>query len=144
MLCKILALAVFGLLTRGAAAQSLDVVTPKKTVALQLADLKSKLKSYTIKIDDPVYKQVKEFDAFLLKDVFELAGLKANDKTDEVVFTAVDGYAPQHHLRNLKQPQSLFSLPGPLHAGAFRAGGRRQTNHLALALLRDLGRGRKN
>lgn len=74
------------------AANKLQVIGPDRTVTVTVKDLKSKLRIHTVKIDDPVYKKEKEFEGFDLSEVFALAG--ADGKADEIVFTAIDGYAP--------------------------------------------------
>jgi mono/diheme cytochrome c family protein len=77
-----------------AAAQNLDVITLKGPSQLTLLEMKSKLKNYTITVDDPTYKSTKVYDAFLLQDVLQLAGAEPSQTADEMVFTAVDGYSP--------------------------------------------------
>jgi len=81
----------------------LEIVAPQKTVRFTLSQLKSKLKSQIIEIDDPVYKKKMRFDGFLLSDVFQLAGFGANETGDEIVYTAKDGYAPNMPFSAIKK-----------------------------------------
>lgn len=100
-------------------AQNLDVVTPKKTTTLPLAEMKAKLKSYTVKIDDPVYKAIKEYDAFVLTDILQLAGAEAGDHADEIVFATVDGYAPNMPSAILKDHRALVAYQEHSTPGRF-------------------------
>ena len=86
----------------------LQIVTPKKSTTLALRDMRTKLKTHTVEIDDPIYKSKKSYDGFRLTDVFKLAGFAADQAADEIVFTALDGYSPnvsfeatQHHVAYL-------------------------------------------
>ena len=100
-------------------AQNLDVVTPKKTVTLPLTEMKSKLKTYTVQIDDPVYKAIKKYDAFDLKDVLQLAGVEASADADEIVFTSVDGYTPNMPFQALKDHRALIAYQEHSTPGRF-------------------------
>lgn len=90
----LLTLLIFWTSLASAKIPSLEIVTPQKTEHLSLTQLKSKLKTAVVTIEDPVFKRKMTYDAFLLSDVFGLAGLKAGETGDEVVFTAQDGYSP--------------------------------------------------
>lgn len=65
------------------------------SLKVTLAELKRKLRTFQIEVDDPVYANRRKFDAFRLEDVLALLG-QADTKTaaDEIVFQASDGYAP--------------------------------------------------
>ena len=78
------------------AAQEIEIVAPKINVKITLKEMSAKLPSYVVKVDDPVYKKPKEFDAFLLSDLLKLAGINTGAKEvgDELVLTSQDGYAP--------------------------------------------------
>lgn len=82
---------------------ALEIVTPKKSTKFALSELKKKLKSHVIEIDDPVYKKKMSFDAFLLSDVFQLAGFGADEAGDEIVYTAIDGYSPNMPFSMMKK-----------------------------------------
>lgn len=59
-------------------------------VRLDLKKLKSRITPVQVTIDDPLYLKKKKFDAFPISEV-----LKEELKSaDEIVFTALDGYAP--------------------------------------------------
>jgi mono/diheme cytochrome c family protein len=105
--------------TTAAHAQNLDIITPKKTTALPLADMRAKLKTYTVKIDDPVYKAIKEYDAFALQDVLQLAGAEAGESADEIVFGTVDGYAPNMPFALLKDHRALVAYQEHSTPGRF-------------------------
>jgi mono/diheme cytochrome c family protein len=100
-------------------AQNLDVVTPKKTVTLPLTEMKSKLKSYTVEIDDPVYKAMKKYDAFELKDILQLAGVEATADADEIVFSSVDGYTPNMPFQAMKNHRALIAYQEHATPGRF-------------------------
>ncbi len=95
---------LFGVLvlSESAASQSLEVVTPKRKWSFTLKELKEKLKVQSVRIDDPVYGMVKEFDGFSLSDVLILAGATPDGTADELVFTARDGYSPNMAFAKLK------------------------------------------
>jgi mono/diheme cytochrome c family protein len=63
-----------------------------------LAELKKKLPVQTVTIQDPVYNRPVAFDAFKFEDVLKLLkttdSSKSSDQADEIVFGAIDGYAP--------------------------------------------------
>jgi mono/diheme cytochrome c family protein len=86
-----------------AADPELEIVTPKKTLRLPLSEMKSKLTTHVVEIQDPEYKAKKSFDGFLLTDVFSLAGFSQDDEADEIVFTAQDGYSPNMGFDLLKK-----------------------------------------
>ncbi|MGZ3723626.1 MAG: c-type cytochrome [Bdellovibrionales bacterium] len=100
-------------------AQNLDVITPKKTTTLPLLDMKAKLKTYTVKIDDPVYKAIKEYDAFALSDVLQMAGAEPSDNADEIIFGTVDGYAPNLEFSVLKDHRALVAYQEHATPGRF-------------------------
>jgi mono/diheme cytochrome c family protein len=102
-----------------ASAQNLEVVSAKKTLTLTLDTLKAKLKSYTVKIDDPVYLKTMEFDAFLLSDVLQAAGVDSADRADELIFTAVDGYAPSVSFDKLKDHKAYLAYQDHATPGRF-------------------------
>lgn len=98
-----------GLWSGRAIAQNLEIVTPQKTAKFSLAELKAKLKTLTIKVDDPGYKKLKEFDVFRLEDVFQLAGAESKGRADEIVFVAVDGYSPNMPFALLKAHKAFLA-----------------------------------
>jgi mono/diheme cytochrome c family protein len=63
-------------------------------LVFSLAELKKKLAVQTITIQDPVYNHPVTFDAFNLEDVLKLLKTSGQNSADEIVFGAVDGYAP--------------------------------------------------
>jgi len=69
----------------------------QRTLTLTLPELRSKLKTVEVQIDDPVYTDVGQaplkFDAFRLEDVLALLP-KTDGTSDEIVFQAADGYSP--------------------------------------------------
>ena len=89
--------------------QTLEIAGPKQSVKFSLRELKRKLKSQSIRVDDPVYKKSMTYDAFALPEVLALAGLKAGDKADELVFTALDGYAPNMEFATLKERKAYLA-----------------------------------
>lgn len=83
-------------------AQTLDVLSSKKHASFTLNQLKAKLKVQTVEIDDPVYERKMTYDGFALADVLQLAEANADDKANEIVFTALDGYSPNMSYAQLK------------------------------------------
>jgi mono/diheme cytochrome c family protein len=91
---------------------SITLEAGAKKIQLTLSELKKKLPTQTITLDDPVYKSKKTYDAFKLDDVLKLVNPGTNDTVtnagsngssttgssagayDEIVFQAADGYAP--------------------------------------------------
>jgi cytochrome c2 len=102
---RLLSAILFGLFPAlaWAGAENLEIVSPARSIHLSLEDLKSKLKTETIEIEDPVYKKRMTYDAFPLTAVFDIAGLKSGEAADEVVFTAKDGYSPSISFEALKK-----------------------------------------
>jgi mono/diheme cytochrome c family protein len=92
----------------------LEIVAPAKTVQVSLGEMKAKLKSHTVTIDDPVYLKQVTYDAFLLSDVFRLAGFNDEDSGDEIVYTAKDGYSPNLPFSAMKKhtPYLAYSIHG--------------------------------
>jgi mono/diheme cytochrome c family protein len=73
---------------------TLTIVNGQSSREFKLSDFKKKLKVHTIELDDPVFKKRKSFDGFLLTDIFKLVGFTDQTQGDEIVLTALDGYAP--------------------------------------------------
>jgi cytochrome c2 len=78
-------------------------------LSFTLAELKRKLPSQTVTIQDPVYNRAVTYDAFNLDDVLRLLNPSQNagqnpeqSSADEIVFGAVDGYAPSMPAAKLK------------------------------------------
>jgi mono/diheme cytochrome c family protein len=106
----LVAVAAIYWVSAGAAwAVSLEVVTPGHTAKLTLEQMRGRLKIYTIKIDDPVYKSAKAFDAFLLTDILAMAHVKGQANFDEIVFTAKDGYSPNTLFDNLAKHKAYLA-----------------------------------
>ena len=79
-----------------AAAPIPDTITlqfGEKQIHLTLAELKAKLPTIQVKMEDPVYQTPRNWDAFRLEDLMKLLG-QTPASADEVVFQAADGYAP--------------------------------------------------
>jgi mono/diheme cytochrome c family protein len=72
---------------------ALTLQAGSKTIKISLTQLKKKLPTVEVQIDDPVYNGIRKFDAFSLDEVLKLLG-EASSTADEVVFQAADGYAP--------------------------------------------------
>src|ERR1019366_222030 len=73
---------------------ALQIVTPAKSHALDLRDMKAKLETHLVEIDDPIYHSRKTYDGFLLTDIFKMADFTPDQAADEIIFTAMDGYSP--------------------------------------------------
>jgi mono/diheme cytochrome c family protein len=75
-------------------------------LSFTLAELKKKLPPQTVTIQDPVYGRAVTYDAFNLDDVLKLlkdpSKPDAQNPADEIVFGAVDGYAPSMPAAKLK------------------------------------------
>lgn len=86
----------------------------KKTHSL--SELKSKLKSVTVSVNDTVYHQQKTYDGFLLNDFLALSGPIPAD-SDEIVFTAIDGYTPSIAMKKAKDhhPVLTYAEHGKSH-----------------------------
>lgn len=61
---------------------------------LTLAQLKQQLPVVQVSIDDPVYHVRKQYQAFELKALLQTYGFVLDAQADELVMTALDGYAP--------------------------------------------------
>lgn len=105
-LMKLLLLSLVTLLVMGAEAAKLELVGPSKKEVFSVDTLRSRLKMQTVKIEDPVYKAVKEFDGFLLEDV--LNQVSNGKDLDEIVFTAIDGYSPNMNANLLKKHRAYL------------------------------------
>jgi len=71
-------------------------------LSFTLAELKKKLPTQTVTIQDPVYDRAVTYDAFNFDDVLKLLKDNAQSSADEIVFGAVDGYAPSMPAAKLK------------------------------------------
>lgn len=109
------ALLVLVLFSLPAWAQKLEIITPQKTSSLSLALMKAKLKRVSVKIDDPVYGKEMEYDAFALEDVLRLGGVDLSASADEIVFVAIDGYAPNTDFAKIKNHKAFLAYG--VHAG---------------------------
>jgi mono/diheme cytochrome c family protein len=95
---------------------ALVVALPGGVKTFSLADLRAKLKSVTVTIDDPVYHAKKTFDGFRLPEVLALAGLDPKSSNDEIVFTAKDGYSPNTSFETLRAHSAVLAYQE--HGGA--------------------------
>jgi mono/diheme cytochrome c family protein len=118
---SLLQLFLFALLLPGPVvwAQMLEIISPKATVKVSLKEMREKLETHLIKIDDPVYGATKEYDAFYLPDVLQLAGADAPQADDELVLTAVDGYAPNMSFDKLKAHKAYLAYQEHATPGRF-------------------------
>ncbi len=111
---------IFFLTVNAAFAQSLNFQRGSHQSKLSLHDLKAKLHVHNVKIDDPVYGKPKSFDAFLLKEVLQLAGIGGPAQVDdEIIFTASDGYAPNTTFTQLNNHIAYLAFQEHGNAGRF-------------------------
>ncbi|MBS1962822.1 MAG: cytochrome c [Bdellovibrionales bacterium] len=92
------------------AAETLTIVVAGKETRYSVADLSKKTKATLVEIDDPVYGKKMRFDAFPLNDVLAAAGLDLASATDEIVFTAKDGYSPNVSFDRLKKYHAFLAF----------------------------------
>ncbi len=81
------------------------LVSDKKEEVFKLSELKNRLDSRTIKINDPIYGKKKTYKAFSLKEVLDLVydnEWKA-DKYSDISFHAKDGYEAVSDIPKLKE-----------------------------------------
>lgn len=90
----------------------LKVVLSGRAQTLSLAQLKKRLKSATLTVQDPVYKKEKTYEGFWLADVLKLAGM-TEAEGDEIVFTCADGYAPTLSFSKMKAHKGLVAFREP-------------------------------
>ena len=88
---------------------SISIVIPGIQKTFTLTNLKSKLKQVTVTLNDPIYHQMKTYDGFPLKDVLALVG-PIPDSSDELVFTALDGYAPTVSIKAALSHQAILTF----------------------------------
>lgn len=88
--------------------KDLTISLSGKEKTFTLKELKSKLAIQTVTIEDPVYKKQKTYDGFKLIDIFNLAGFEEKNGGDELIFTAVDGYAPNTSFENLNKRGAIL------------------------------------
>lgn len=103
------AMALLALVTQTCLAENLQIVTPQGSFDLSLEQMKADLQTHLVTIEDPVYKTTKQFDAFLLADVLQLAKIDLSAKLDEIVFTAKDGYSPNTSFENLRKHRAFLA-----------------------------------
>jgi len=111
-------LMLFALFVSLAQAQELEVNGPKKQLTLQLKELKSKLKTHVVKIDDPFTKKTETYDAFALSDVLNLAGIAGEG---QIILTCSDGYAPVMDLSYMKKHHGFIAYQEHGTHGKFTA-----------------------
>ncbi|MGE0617147.1 MAG: cytochrome c family protein [Bacteriovoracia bacterium] len=107
---KILPLVLGMCLSTLASANTLEVVIAGKSAKYSLVDLKKNLPVKTLEIDDPVYGKAKKFDAFALVDLLKHAGWDEKATTEEIVFTAKDGYAPNTTFEKIQKHKGYVAF----------------------------------
>jgi mono/diheme cytochrome c family protein len=93
-----------------AAGDEITVVLPGVEAKFSLPQLRARLKEVSVTIDDPLYKQRKTFDGFLLADLLKEAGLADTASGDEVVFTAKDGYSPNTSFGMMRAHRAIVAF----------------------------------
>ncbi|MGA7181042.1 MAG: hypothetical protein WBX11_15865 [Thiobacillaceae bacterium] len=93
-----------------AAGDAIDVVLPGVETHFSLSQLRSKLKTISVTIDDPDYKMTKTFEGFLLVDLLKEAGLSDASPGDEVVFIARDGYSPNTSFDMIRAHRAIVAF----------------------------------
>lgn len=73
----------------------LKIDLPEHVQIFSLKDLKRKLKTVSVTVDDPVYGAKKTYEGFYLSDILKQAGLTTQSAGfDELIFHCADGYSP--------------------------------------------------
>jgi mono/diheme cytochrome c family protein len=83
------------------ASDALTLTSPTHSRLVSLEELEEKLKPVIVTVYDPLYGKEKTYDGFPLQDVLKLTG-PLSSSVDEVVFHALDGYAPRISLRAIE------------------------------------------
>lgn len=103
----VLSLMLLSCASLSATPNDLTITLSGKETKLTLKELKSKLKVVTVTVEDPVYKKEKTYDGFYLNEILKLAGMDPSnvnkETSEEIVFTAVDGYSPNTSLANIQK-----------------------------------------
>lgn len=90
-----------------AAEKKVELIGPSKSISMSVDGLRSRIKTETVTVDDPVYKAKKKYDGFLLSEV--LKQVTGNgEPLDEIVFTSVDGYSPNMKAELLKKHKAYL------------------------------------
>jgi mono/diheme cytochrome c family protein len=90
-------------------AASLKLEMPARTQTVTLSELKHRVPTATLTVDDPVYKTRKTYEGFWLKDVLKSGGL-GQEGGDEVVFHCADGYSPTMPWSRLEGHRALLAF----------------------------------
>lgn len=93
-----------------AASDEVQVVLPGVEAKFTLPQLRARLKKVSVTIDDPLYKQRKTYEGFLLADLLKEAGLADTSPGDEVVFTAQDGYSPNVSFGMIRAHRAIIAF----------------------------------
>lgn len=93
-----------------AASDDIQIVLPGVEANFSLPQLRARLKEFSVTIDDPLYKQRKTFEGFLLADLLKEAGLSDAAAGDEVVFTAKDGYSPNTSFGMIRAHRAIVAF----------------------------------
>lgn len=88
---------------RTALASELSMVIDGQEQRVSLAELKRVLPVHQVTIHDPVYHQIKKFQAFELKALLTHFAVTLDPSKHELVMTALDGYAPPIAIRAVQQ-----------------------------------------
>jgi cytochrome c2 len=90
-----------------AADQKVELIGPNKSASMSVDALRSRMKTQTVSIDDPVYNSKKNYDGFLLSEVLnQVTG--SGEPLDEIVFTSSDGYSPNMSADILKKHKAYL------------------------------------
>lgn len=92
-----------------AALTFLEIVTPTGHKKFTVDQMKSKIKTAVVTIDDPIHKKSMTYDAFPLNEVLALAGPLPKE-ADEIVFQAADGYAPSIALEKTRTHKAFLAF----------------------------------
>jgi mono/diheme cytochrome c family protein len=88
---------------------SLILLLPEAKRTVSLNELKEKLPVVEVTIQDPVYKKTMTYDGFSLNEVLKLAGTVPKE-LDEIVFTALDGYAPTLPISKFREHDAILTF----------------------------------
>lgn len=88
---------------------TLQVVSAHGEKSYSLSELKKNLQTVSWTVSDPVFKKQKTYDGFPLSKVLELAGSSV-EQGDELIFQAMDGYAPTISLSAAKNHEAIIAF----------------------------------
>lgn len=87
-------------------------ISSQESARFSLSELRKQIKAHEIKLFDPNYEKIKNYKAFLLKDIIDLAYKKTWNEASftDLSFTALDGYNSVSTIDKIKEDDGYIAF----------------------------------